>query len=332
MKYIKGLTKDTVKLLERIYKQSKYYQVRQRAHCILLSYQRYKISELMGIFRVSRNTIYNWLNNWESLGLVGLYNREGRGRKKLFNPLQQEMIKAWVKETPKNLIIVQEKIEKEWGIAASKDTIKRVVKCLAMKWKRIRNVVGGEPDPEVYENKKQILKALKKLSDQGLLDLRYLDESGFCLTPYVPYAWQDQSGVEGFKSNRSKRLNVLGLLNRNNELESYIFETKITSEIVIKFLDNYVQKIDKLTVVVLDNAPIHTSKAFQKKILEWRQKKLEIFWLPTYSPQLNLIEILWRFMKYEWIETEAYSSWKNLVEYVEKVLKEFGTKYTINFA
>ncbi len=37
-------------------------------------------------------------------------------------------------------------------------------------------------------------------------------------------------------------------------------------------------------------------------------------------------------MKYEWIETEAYSNGKNLVEYVKKVLKEFGTKYTINIA
>ena len=116
---------------------------------------------------------------------------------------------------------------------------------------------------------------------------------------------------------------------------------------MINFLDNYVQKIDKLTVVVIDNAPIHTSKAFQKKIAQWRQKKLEIFWLPTYSPQLNLIETLWRFMrtrlpslarqldmsvKYEWIEQEAYSSWQNLVDYVEKVLKDFGTEYTINFA
>ncbi len=173
MRYIKGLTKDTAKLLKRIYKQSQYHQVRQRAHCILLSYQKYKISELIEIFRVSRNTIYNWLYNWESLGLVGLYDRGGRGRKKLFNPLQQEMIKAWVKETPKKLKIVQEKIQKEWDIVASKDTIKRIVKCLGMKWKRIRNLVGGEPDPEVYENKKQIIGALKKLSDQGFLDLRY---------------------------------------------------------------------------------------------------------------------------------------------------------------
>ena len=332
MRYIKGLTKDTIKLLKRIYKESKYYQVRQRSHCILLSYEKYKISELMTIFQVSRNTVYNWLNNWEDLGLVGLYNREGRGRKKLFDPLQQERIKAWVKETPKKLTIVQEKIQKEWDIVASKDTIKRVVKCLGMKWKRIRNLVAGEPDPELYENKKQIINALKKLSDLGFLDLRYLDESGFCLTPYVPYAWQDKSEISGFKTKKSKRLNVIGLLNRNNDLESYIFETKITSDIVIKFLDNYVQKIDKLTVVVIDNAPIHRSKAFQKKIAEWQQKKLEILWLPTYSPQLNLIETLWRFMKYEWIEQEAYESWKNLVEYVEKVLKDFGTKYTINFA
>ena len=101
---------------------------------------------------------------------------------------------------------------------------------------------------------------------------------------------------------------------------------------MIKFLDNYANKIKKLTVVVIDNAPIHRSKAFGEKIAEWKEKKLEIFWLPTYSPQLNLIEILWRFMKYEWIKTEAYFSWNNLVEYVEDILKYFGTKYTINFA
>ena len=142
----------------------------------------------------------------------------------------------------------------------------------------------------------------------------------------------DKNEEQGVESKQSKRLNVIGLLNRNNDLESYIFECKITSDIVISFLDQYVKKIDKLTVVVIDNAPIHTSKAFQKKIAQWRQQKLEIFWLPTYSPQLNLIEILWRFMKYEWIETQAYSNWKNLTEYVEQVLKNFGDRYVIDFA
>ncbi|MBW4639566.1 MAG: transposase [Gloeocapsa sp. UFS-A4-WI-NPMV-4B04] len=59
---------------------------------------------------------------------------------------------------------------------------------------------------------------------------------------------------------------------------------------------------------------------------------IELFWLPSYSPQLNLIEIVWRFMKYEWIELSAYSSWQSLVDYVEKVLREFGDNYVIDFA
>jgi len=45
-----------------------------------------------------------------------------------------------------------------------------------------------------------------------------------------------------------------------------------------------------------------------------------------------LIEILWRFMKYEWIELNAYESWDSLVLYVEKVIRDFGSNHVINFA
>ena len=84
-------------------------------------------------------------------------------------------------------------------------------------------------------------------------------------------------------------------------------------------------------ILVIDNAPTHTSKAFEAKIDEWKEKGLEIFNLPTYSPELNLIEILWRFMKYEWIEFDAYKSLENLVDYLENVIRNFGEKYIINF-
>jgi len=46
---------------------------------------------------------------------------------------------------------------------------------------------------------------------------------------------------------------------------------------------------------------------------------------------LNLIEILWRFIKYEWLEIDAYSCWKTLVADLEKIIKEFGVNYVINF-
>ena len=68
---------ETQRLLQRLYRQSRHHQVRQRAHCILLSTQGYKIAQLIEIFGVSRKTLYNWFNSWEAQGVVGLYNRKG---------------------------------------------------------------------------------------------------------------------------------------------------------------------------------------------------------------------------------------------------------------
>ncbi|MBC6477315.1 MAG: transposase [Hormoscilla sp. GM7CHS1pb] len=90
--------------------------------------------------------------------------------------------------------------------------------------------------------------------------------------------------------------------------------------------------LKKKTVLVMDNASTHTSNAVKNKQEEWEKKGLTIFYLPTYSPQLNIIEILWRFIKYSWLNTDAYESWKSLVKAVEDMLRDVGEKYKINFA
>ena len=56
-----------------------------------------------------------------------------------------------------------------------------------------------------------------------------------------------------------------------------------------------------------------------------------MFELPSYSPELNLIEILWRFIKYTWLDVSAYKSWFSLVTQVESILSGFGQEYVINF-
>jgi len=83
-------------------------------------------------------------------------------------------------DNPKNLNTVLEKIKEAWGIKISKDTIKRILKSLEMSWRRVRKVVGGQPDPIEYKAKKEALEELKRQDEQGEIDLRYLDESGFC--------------------------------------------------------------------------------------------------------------------------------------------------------
>ena len=200
-----------------------------------------------------------------------------------------------------------------------------------MTWHRLRRRVGGQPEQEEYQQKKRELEELKKQDQRGEIDLRYGDESGFCLIPYVPYAWQEKGTYETGKSRKSKRLNVLGFLKKKNELDSYIFECSINSEVVVACLEDFCSRLEKKTVLVMDKASIHLTNLLKDKQEKWKEKGLTIFWLPTYSPQLNLIEILWKKIKYEWLEASAYDSWTNLVEAVENILKKFCKKYTINF-
>ena len=51
--------------------------------------------------------------------------------------------------------------------------------------------------------------------------------------------------------------------------------------------------------VITDNAPIHKSDSFLEFLPGWGEKGLNVVFLSTYSPELNLTEILWRKMKYE---------------------------------
>ena len=331
MPFTRTVTPENQRLLQRIYRQSRHHAVRQRAHCILLRSQGKRVPELVEIFSVSRKTIYNWFETWERRSMAGLYDRTGRGRKPSFTPEQQEQIRQWSQEHPQQLKQVLEKIKAAWEIEVSQKTVTRVLKRLQMSWHRFRRVVGGQPDAEIYAAKQAELEHLKRLEEAGEINLYYLDESGFCLIPYVPYGWQPIGEVLEILSRRSQRLNVLGLMNRRNHLQSYISTQSITSEVVIACIDAFFAQVDKRTVIVMDQSSIHTSDAILDKLEEWKERKIELFELPSYSPELNLIEILWRFMKYEWIEVSAYRSWQSLVDYVEKVLREFGDKYVINF-
>jgi transposase len=121
-------------------------------------------------------------------------------------------------------------------------------------------------------------------------------------------------------------------MNRNNELFYELHEGIVTSKTVIGVFDKFVQTIKMETVIILDQASIHTSDLFLGKLEEWERQNLKIFWLPTYSPHLNLIEILWRFLKYEWIKVSAYQSRETLLDYTKNVLDNFGKEYVINFA
>jgi DDE superfamily endonuclease len=173
------------------------------------------------------------------------------------------------------------------------------------------------------------------LQDQearGICDLRYFDVSGFCLTPYIPYAWQPiGSVIEMPTATHRHRLNVLGFLNRHNDLYPCVMEGKVDTSVIVACFDQFSKQIKKRAYVLLDNSSLHRSQEFIRHIPQWVKRGLIIKYLPPYSPELNLIEILWRFMKDHWLPFSAYMSFSCLVQAVEDILVRFGTDDTINF-
>jgi transposase len=296
-----------------------------------LSYQGYQVNELAKIFGRRERTIYTWLNQWEARHFAGLYDKKGRGRKPKLDDDQKRQVKKWAKEYPKNLRKIVALVREEYGISVSRRTIKRILRNLGFSWRRIRKNPKGKPDPSEYAQKEAELAELRQQAERGEIDLYYVDESGFCLIPYVPYAWQEKGETIVVASGGKKRLNILGFLSLERGLVSYTTQENIDGDVVIAFFDTFISELTRKTVVVMDNSTYHTSGAIEAKKAEWQSKNLEIFYLPKSSPQLNLIEILWRFMKYEWIQWWAYKGWDYLVKYIEMVICGYGTEYEINF-
>ena len=179
----------------------------------------------------------------------------------------------------------------------------------------------------------QELAQLTEKADEGLLDLVYFDCAGFNLSAKVVYAWQPRGERITIPVSGGKAQNVLGFLwHRCQRFESFVFEGSIDSNVVIECFELMAQQIEKETVIVIDNAPIHTSFEFEEKIQEWERLGLKVYYLPTYCPSLNKIEMLWKKIKYEWLSWEAYKSAKNLCQELDEVLSQIGSKYHITFA
>lgn len=167
---------------------------------------------------------------------------------------------------------------------------------------------------------------------RGEQDLFYFDEAGFSLTPSVPYGWQPVGERIEIPSAKSSQLNVLGFLDyQGARFDPYVFQGCVDAKIVIACMNSFCKKLTRPTTVVIDNAPIHTSAAFQAMIPAWEKQNMFLWFLPAYCPELNLIEILWKKIKYYWLPIDAYQSFEKLDEQLCEVLANIGTTYGICF-
>ena len=173
---------------------------------------------------------------------------------------------------------------------------------------------------------------LSAMYARGDIDLRYADETSFSMTPNVPYGWLPKGKQRGIASDPKRVLNVFALLNPGMELSSFPTQGTINAQYIINCIESFLATNDKLTVIVMDNAPWHKAKMIEDKIEHWQNQGLFIFYLPTYSPHLNLIEILWRKMKYEWLRPQDFINPQALHDAIINILKNFGNEFSIKLS
>ena len=185
---------------------------------------------------------------------------------------------------------------------------------------------------EVYLHKREILGELETLAENQTIDLYYADESRVSLEPSIPYGWQFPDEEVFMPTGKGTGLNCFALLSRNNQCSVKTSEQTFSSQFILEEFEALSFNLRKLTVVVLDNARIHTSQIIKERIKIWQSRGLYLFYLPRYSPHLNIVETLWRKLKYEWLTPCDYQSKEQLFYQINLALKAVGNSLFIRFS
>ncbi len=147
----------------------------------------------------------------------------------------------------------------------------------------------------------------------------FIDAVHPTLNSEVSYGWIEKGAEHQVLSNSGRtRMNLLGALNPNDITDIFTKEYKtINYESAQDFLDELGKRNPeaKKIKVIIDNARYF--KKLEKDDLIADQR-IEIIRLPTYAPNLNLIERLWRFLKKKVLKNKFHGTAKGFREKVEE--------------
>jgi transposase len=153
----------------------------------------------------------------------------------------------------------------------------------------------------------------------------WLDASHFVLSSYLGWIWCFVRQHVKATSGR-QRYNVLGALNAvTHELITEINTTYINAESVCALLRKIAEAGGLLPItLVLDNARYQRCALVQNLAKELR---IELLFLPSYSPNLNLIERLWKFMKKEALNSRHHQDFKKFQVAIDGCIADLPTKH-----
>jgi transposase len=136
MKKVLTLTKQQRVELEELYKNGKSNRVRRRSHLILLSNKEKPIRELCDIFELNRDTVSDTIENYNNLGIKGLFDKARSGRPSALTEEEEEFVLREVAKDSRNLKKILSKLKNKFN--------KKICKATLIRFLRKKNLYGND--------------------------------------------------------------------------------------------------------------------------------------------------------------------------------------------
>jgi transposase len=276
-----------------------------------------------------RSTVYRTLSAFEAEGEGVLMPKGSPGRPAKVKASEVKALERALAQEPRTVgqnfsNWSAPKLRGYLGLKVHAATVWRHLRRLGWRWRRpVRRVAS--PDPR-YGPKKGYLQRLRQAARRGEIHLYFSDEMDLALLPTLSGCWmrlgvQRQVNTPGQNQTRY----VFGAVNAiTGALHWVVWERKNNvgfRQLLQALLAAHTD--DRKIVLVLDNYRIHKAKAVGELVRKFKAR-LRLYFLPTYSPQLNPIERLWRHCRRNVTDNTFFRSIKRLLAAIQAFLDELA--------
>lgn len=279
-----------------------------RINAIILWDQGFTFEEIAKVLLLSEDSIKNYVNRYNTGGIDGLLSDNHKGSQPKLNENQLRMLDEHLQEhtyltIAPILLFVKHEFNANYTASGLTDLLHR----MGFTHKKSKTV----PAKANQELQEQFLECLEKAREnKGENDpILYMDGVHPQHNTILAYGWIKKGEDNIVKSNTGrKRININGVLDSETK-EVIVREDKsINAQSTIQLLKavEVAYPLAAIIYVICDNARYYRSKLVKEFL---RTSKVELVFLPPYSPNLNLIERLWKFMKKKVLHNKYYEKY-----------------------
>lgn len=294
-----------IQALRSLHQTHPHPTVRRRAHVLLLKSASIPHSTIAQVSGYCENTVRNYLRIYESEGIEGLEKIQFYQPEPKLKPFEL-IVREYISNTPPTHITKAcVDIERLTGISIKKTQMRAYLKSLGVSCRKVSSIPAKvNPEAQQKFHDEQLQPRLSE-AKEGKREVYFVDAAHFVLGAFLGYLWSFVRVFVRTPSGR-QRFNVLGALNAvSKELITIVNDTYITSIQVCELLHKIAESTKKPITLVLDNARYQRCKLVMGLAEELN---IELLFLPPYSPNLNLIERLWKLVKKECLYSMYYEN------------------------